>query len=113
MKIYFEDGPLLSKGYADVDYDYLIDAKNGYTFCEDKFERVKFFHPDKVVYTNSLVGLTSQYAWNESLGVHEIYMRGEDTYQFTRIDELTPRKLRQGHNIMRLFIAGEFHSERR
>ena len=111
MKIYFEDGQLKPPTSLEIHVDLYIDACNGYSFCEDKFEVTKAFHCNKTIYTNSLVGLTSQYAWNENLGVHEIYMRDEETQEFTRIDNLTTRLLRQGHNIMKMFMAGEFHNK--
>ena len=39
--------------------------------------------------------------------VYEIYIANKDG-AFTRIDELTTKCLREGHNIMRMYIAGSF-----
>lgn len=110
MKIYFEDGPLLKQTSLAFKYDFSIDAKNGYSFCNDRLETALYFHPECTIYTNSLIALNGKYAWNEELGVHEIYMRDGEHQVFHRIDKLTQRELRQHHNIMKMYIANEFRN---
>lgn len=114
MKIYFEDGKLqdvaLIKFETGCDFDFTVDAANGYSFCEDRFEITKRFHPECSIYTNSLMALDNRYVWNDQLGVPELYLRHKDTCVFTRIDKLTTRELRQGHNLMKMYMAGEFDS---
>ena len=110
MRIYFEDGPLLKPISLNFKYDFSIDAKNGYSFCESRLETAQHFHPDCTIYTNSLIALHNRYAWNEELGVPEIYMRDGEHQIFHRIDKLTQRELRQGHNIMKMYMANEFRN---
>lgn len=111
MKIYFEDGRLLSKSQLDFKYDFFIDAKNGYSFCQERLDIAKRYYRGCTIYTNSLVALDNRYAWNEDLGVSEIFMRDEKTQNFYRIDELTQRELRRPHNIMKMYMANEFRNK--
>ena len=108
MKIYFEDGEL-RPFWSEIHYkiDVVIDAKFGYSFCEDMLLRFKHNNYDAVIYTNMITALSNEYAWNKELEVPEIYIRNKDGI-FTRIDELTGRELKEGHNIMKMYIAGEF-----
>lgn len=110
MKIYFEDGPLdIKLARLEFDYDFFIDARNGYSFCEDKLEIMEHFHSDKTVYTNYLNALNNRWVWNDKLKVPELYIRNEE-HNFTRVDKLTTRELRQGHNLMKLYMNGEFET---
>ena len=108
MKIYFEDGEL--KGVLDeIPYIFLpLDATHGFSFCDNFLYKMKQTNYDAVIYTNMITALSNEYAWNKELEVPEIYIRNKDGI-FTRIDELTQRMLREGHNIMRMYIAGEFN----
>ena len=108
MKIYFEDGELRPV-WSEIPYkiDVGIDARFGYSFCEDMLLTFKHNNYDAVVYTNMITALRNEYAWNEELKVSEIYIRNKDG-KFTRINELTEKCLREGHNIMRMYIAGAF-----
>lgn len=110
MKIYFEDGKLDQMIKNEINCDFSIDAKNGYSFCEDRLEITKHFYPNCTIYTNSLVALCNIYVWNDELKVPELYLRHKDTMKWMRVDKLTPRELRQGHNLMKMYMSGEFHS---
>lgn len=114
MKIYFEDGKLYDTAFVKFeigcDVDFTVDAVNGYSFCEDRFEISSHFHPNCTIYTNSLMAFDNKYVWNDKLSVPELYLRHKDTLLFTRIDQLTTRELRQGHNLMKLYLADEFDS---
>ena len=106
MKIYFEDGELNRSQSEEFKYDYLVDAKYGYTQNDSALYGYMHSNYDAVIYTNSLVALNNKYAWNEELGVPEIYLPKNG--EFIRIDRLTGRLLREGHNILKMFMAGEF-----
>lgn len=110
MKIYFEDGKLDPTMKFIINHDFFIDAANGYSFCEDRLEVAKHFHPNCTIYTNSLVALYNPYVWNDELKVPELYLRHKNTLEWTRVDQLTARELRQGHNLMKMYMAGEFHN---
>ena len=108
MKIYFEDGELLPQYMLPFKYDHVVDAGDGYSFCEDAFEYLRLNDPMSVVYTNMITALDRSYAWNSDYGVFEIYMRCGEDKAFHRIDELTQRELREAHNIMKMYMANEF-----
>lgn len=108
MKIYFEDGQLLPQYMLSFQYDYKIDAGEGYSYCDDALEWIRVNAPQSIVYTNMITALHREYAWNDDCRVFEIYMRCGKDKTWHRIDELTPRELRQAHNIMHMYMANEF-----
>lgn len=112
MKIYFEDGPLRLLRPQKIVYDFAINAANGPSWCIEQLKIAKENHPNCTIYTNSIWALDNTYAWNEELGVPEIYMRDVDTQHWWRIDDLTDRELRRPHNIMKMYIANEFRNFR-
>ena len=115
MKIYFEDGELRDNinrrlhFRPDIDYGIEpLDASWGVSVVRNSINR---FNPDCIVYTNSLIPFDNKYAWNEELGVPEIYLfvcRPDNHCEWVRIDNLTDRELRESHNLMKLYLAGEF-----
>ena len=110
MKIYFEDGELNSRDLLSFHCDHIIDAKAGYSDNVYVLDMIRICFPWHTVYTNSLVALSNGYVWNEELQVPELYIRpqiGKHT-EFTRIDQLTTRELKQGHNLMKMYMANEF-----
>ena len=108
MKIYFEDDQLISLVRLPVSVNFKIDATMGYTNCEDMLEDIKLNQPDTVVYTNHIGAFSNKWAWNEELKVPEIYIRAGEHMVFTRIDQLTTRELKEGHNLMKMYMANEF-----
>ena len=106
MKVYFEDGKLTKPNSIDFKYGYIVDAGNGFTQNDAFLDFIKFTDDNASVYTNSLVALDNRLAWNEELGVPEIYLWRND--KFVRIDQLTIRDLRRPHYIQMMYIAGEF-----
>lgn len=109
MKIYFEDGKLRDLSQLPTDIDFIIDATDGvsanFNFLDAFNTQVK---ESITIYTNSIFAFSNQYAWNKELKVPEIYIRAGEHMIFTRIDELTERELREGHNLAKMYVAGEF-----
>ena len=108
MKIYFEDGELISTPYLPFNNYYKIDAKYGPKHNRDRLDNFRENNPDCIIYTNSLIALSNEYAWNEELGVPEIYIRAGEYMCFARIDTLTEKELRYAHNICKMYLAGSF-----
>lgn len=108
MKIYFEDGELVTSGYLPFDNYYAIDATKGVSANIIRLDGLLEVEPNATVYTNSIFAFSNEYAWNEELKVPEIYIRAGEHMVFTRIDKLTARELRQGHNLAHMYVAGEF-----
>lgn len=108
MKIYFEDGQLVTSSYLPIDDYYAIDAKYGFNSNMAQLDTLQECEPNATVYTNSIFAFSNEYAWNDELKVPEIYIRAGEHMIFTRIDALTMRELRQGHNLARMYVAGEF-----
>lgn len=107
MKIYFENGRLLPKSQLPFQYDFFINAGNGYSACEHDLNAIRRHFPDSVVYTNMITALSNSYAWNSELKAPEIYMR-DDSGEFTRIDKLAKGPIRYGQNVMSMYRAGVF-----
>ena len=108
MKIYFEDGELVSSGYLPIDRYIVVNAASGISRNIAVLNDIKETEPNAIVYTNSIFAFSNIYAWNEELKVPEIYIRAGEHMLFTRIDELTDRELREGHNLAKMYISGEF-----
>ena len=108
MKIYFEDGRIRNLSQLAIQPDYVVDAKDGVNANIDALDDILYRDSNATVYTNSIFAFSNVYAWNKELGVPEIYIRARETSQFTRIDELTKRELRESHKLGNMFIAGEF-----
>lgn len=111
MKIYFEDGKIsLDNAPNDVLPHSLVDAKKGASVCYNLLREAKVFFDDKVpVYTNSIIALlhAAELAWNKETLHFDIYLRCKNG-EWKNIHALTTRELRQGHNIWKLWWAGEF-----
>lgn len=110
MKIYFEDGELTEPNSRNFRYRYLIDAGYGFTKNNSLLNLIKEIDDKSAIYTNSLLALNNDYAWNDELGVPEIYIRNSNG-NFTRIDKLTHKALRKAHCIMKMYITGAFRNE--
>lgn len=108
MKIYFEDDKLIDATQVPLDFFIRIDAAEGPRENKQDLEYAMEYHPKTPIYTNSLIALSNEYAWNEELGVPEIYIRAGEHMHFHRIDELTERELRFAHNICKMYLAGSF-----
>ena len=108
MKIYFEDGNLVTSDYLPIDHCIVVNAGSGVNSNINVLNLIKENNPNATVYTNSIFAFSNIYAWNEELKVPEIYIRAGEHMLFTRIDKLTTRELREGHNLAKMYVAGEF-----
>lgn len=108
MKIYFEDGELRHYTQIPFNVDLAIQANLGVNQNLDMLEWYLANKPNITVYTNSIFAFDNRYAWNEELNAPEIYIRAGERMEFTRIDKLTNRELRQGHNLAKMYVSGEF-----
>ena len=108
MKIYFEDGHLIADYLLPFEHFYKVDAKYGPKHNHELLTDIREKDASAIIYTNSLLALSNEYAWNEELKVPEIYIRAGEHMNFHRIDELTERELRFAHNICKMYLAGSF-----
>lgn len=112
MKIYFEDGKLINTNQLPVKNDFLVDASYGVSSninILDEFKQREIEDGESlIIYTNTIFAFSNQYAWNEELSVPEVYIRAGEHMVFTRIDKLTNRELREGHNLAKMYVSGEF-----
>lgn len=109
MKIYFEDGKISVRTEPKGVIVYAL-AENGPTRCYERLKYTKEFYNDEApVYTNSIIALlhAAEFAWNKETKCFDIYLRCKGG-EWKNIHELTTRELRQGHNIWKLWWAGEF-----
>ena len=108
MKIYFEDGILRSARQLPFPYPHVIEASRGITNNKMMLDWLKESHKDAIVYTNSLVAISTQYCWNERLQVPEFYVRAGEHLVFTRVDELTLGDFDNMKNILKVYIQEQF-----
>jgi hypothetical protein len=108
MKIYFEDGDLVSSILLPVHIDYKVDANRGVTANIYRLDLLNEKRPGATVYTNSIFAFNNMYAWNEDLKTPEIFIRAGEAGAWVRIDKLTNRELKRGHNLAHMYVAGEF-----
>lgn len=111
MKIYFEDGELRAPFQLPFSDYYKVDASRGYSENQQKLDAIKQDVYNATIYTNSLVALDNEYCWNKELEVPELYIRAGEHMVFTRVDNLTTRQLKEGHNLMKMYMAGEFEQK--
>ena len=108
MKIYFEDGELVSSGYLPIERYVIVHAGSGVSNNIAVLDDIKERDPNVTIYTNSIFAFSNEYAWNEELKLPEIYIRAGEHMIFTRIDKLTTKELRRCHNLARMYVAGAF-----
>lgn len=117
MKILFYDGDIhwwaIPRSLPSNCSNYnRIDASWGYS---DNIKTLDLyrekFGEDTTVLTNSLVALDHRYGWNEKENHTDIYFYVESKHDFVRCDKLTEREIREGYNIMKMFMNGAFDLE--
>lgn len=113
MKIYFEDGELKdADAVLDPYTGIVVDAVRGVSANIMVLDACAKCRPNDIVYTNSIFAFHNMYAWNEELKVPEIFIRAGEEGTWVRIDKLTNRTLKQGHNLAKMYVAGEFEKKR-
>ena len=108
MQIYFEDGELRADFTLSPRPDLRIDAAAGFSANEKALDAALKDETVKIVYTNSLVALSNKYCWNDDKTIPELYIRRPGCHTFDRIDKCTAREIRYAHNVMLLYMNGEF-----
>ena len=112
MKILFYDGDFRQWCRpATIRYYHTIDAAHGPSDNIKQLELARLNYYDCVIFTNSLVALDHRYGWNEKENHTDIYFYVKSKRDFVRCDELTDREIREGHNIMKMFMNGVFDLE--
>lgn len=84
------------------------DASEGVTYSLCFFVGLKECLSDAIVITNSLIAFKSVVNWDSENNKSAIYLWNENSKRFVSIHELTTRVIKPGHNIERLYLAGEF-----
>ena len=113
MKILFYDGDIRwwSRPTGFPNYN-RMNASWGYT---DNIKTLDLYleklGEDTVILTNSLVALDHRYGWNKKEHHTDIYFYVKSKRDFVRCDELTEKEIREGHNIMKMFMNGVFNLE--
>lgn len=113
MKVYFEDGHLrmMPNVYGVPKDCHIINASEGYSSTKLELQEMlsleELNETDIIVYTNSIVALSTDYCWNDELKVPELYLRTLDD-KFTRVDQLTDKEIHKPHNLMQMFMNGAF-----
>ena len=110
MKILFYDGDIRWWACPISFYNYnRLNASGGYT---NNIKALNLYRDklgeDTTILTNSLVALDHRYGWNEKENHTDIYFYVESKHDFVRCDELTEREIREGHDIMKMFMNGDF-----
>ena len=115
MKIYFEDGKLIGGVVPATDNNnrriHWINACRGSNYSFNFAKYLQTAYVDNVsIYTNDIIVLLNagELAWNGD--TFEIYLRNAKG-EWKLLKDLTNRELRQGHNIYRLWFAGEFEQK--
>lgn len=72
---------------------------------------MRHYLDNATILTNSLIALDHRYGWNEKEKHADIYFYIESKQDFVRCDRLTEREIHKGHNIMKMFLNGEFNFE--
>lgn len=107
MILYFEDGLLGNHLPAPMN-QFTLSASNGANFNFDYGKYLQETLGDNItLYTNDIIFLlnAAEFAWNGE--TFTIYLRNKED-EWVLLKDLTNRELRQGHNIFRLWFAGEF-----
>ena len=109
MQIYFEDGKLINSKLLPIIPNFIINAEDGVTSCINQLDDINSVKLCAIIYTNSIFALNGKYAWNNKTKMHDIFIRNNENGCFERICDFTPRELREGHNIGKMYVTGEFN----
>lgn len=107
--VYFEDGPLVENARWRLYQQININATNGVSYNLEAADIALENSKDKIIvaYTNQILLLDSKYTYDMNTKMFHCFLRAKDG-SWMNIEYLTDRKLRPGHNIPKLYLAGEF-----
>lgn len=113
MKILFYDGYLEPKfinfdAFDKYRISIVLDAMMGPTKVSHYLKENFTGEPETTVLTNSLICLDHRYGWNKQENHTNIYFWVESKEDFVRCDQLAEREIRYGHDIMKMYMNGEF-----
>ena len=91
---------LLDEGY------HCLSAADGPTWDLSWMERYYAVKPTGAVITNSVIILNNTYAWNDKTNSCDIWFWKNG--KWVNIQDTTEREIRQGHNIMHMYLNGAF-----
>lgn len=106
MRVYFEDGYLTTPFDIESPY-HRVDAAYGPTACFRDLYWYREHEPEATIYTNFVNALSFDFSWDMVKNECAAYIRNSNG-EWTNIQDMTARELRFGHNIPKLYIAGEF-----
>ena len=110
--VYFEDGPLIKdiiwRLYPQVNIDAADGVSDNLAAADKILEASE--GTITIVYTNQILLLDSKYIYFEKGNKFCGYLRIKDG-SWINLEYLTDRKLRPGHNIPKLYLAGEFYDD--
>lgn len=94
---------------------YSLDATAGVTRCRESLDKYKKFDDivnkesgkHIVLYTNCILALGSRYTWDDDNKMYHLYLR-DSNGQWRNVKEFTHRELRYAHNLMKMYLAGDF-----
>lgn len=109
LMVYFEDGPLVKdirwRLYPQINIDAADGVSDNLAAADKILEASK--GTITVVYTNQILLLDSKYIYFDKGNRFCGYLRYKDN-SWMNLEYLTDRELRPGHNIPKLYLAGEF-----
>lgn len=113
MKILFYDGDIRGWSYPSSFSNYnRINASWGYTNIIENLDLYREkLGEDTIILTNSIIALDHRYGWNEKENHTDIYFYVKSKHDFVRCNKLTDREIREGHDIMKMFMNGVFNLE--
>lgn len=113
MRIFFYDGLLDAAPVPQCEHYELVDAKYGPDCNRIRLECSLISSrniecSNFAIVTNSILALDHAYGWNHSENHTDIYLYVVPLKDYVRIDKLTEKELREGHNIAKMYLAGIF-----
>ena len=109
MIIYFEDGDLskvLVDGFSNMGV-YTINSHIGVSEILKRLSEIEKKNNKSIVYTNSILALNNEYAWDSNYSFCNIYLRSP-IGEFKNISMFTREKITKESDIAKLYLEGYF-----